>query len=305
MVTAETPRFRYSLAACARWEDDDIVEWIEYHKLIGIDHIYLYCNDDTPETLLKRVLPYLARQDPFVTFVHWTETGAQLPMYKDYLDNYKGETEWCCFLDIDEFIVLKQYDNIASFMTRFDRSVDCVYFNWILFGNNGRKQRDGSFTLSALTRRSKRIDIHTKSFFRTAKVTAESAMEGARRTGLAFTHFWNNYYAEGAFNICNVLGEDMRDYTEQFPQNALNIVTAEGWPERIVQTGYVAHFQFKSEQDFIRRVERGGFAAQQLWKDLYDRGEAPAYLNMINEVEDTYLADLWTQHLAKKLRIGP
>jgi len=33
------PKHKFSLVACARWEEKDILEWIDYHRLIGVDHI--------------------------------------------------------------------------------------------------------------------------------------------------------------------------------------------------------------------------------------------------------------------------
>ena len=305
MQQKQERRYQFVLTACARWEDEEIVEWIEFHKAIGIEHIYLYCNDDHYRPLFKRVLPYVTGPTPFLTFIFWESLGDQLGMYADYLRNYKDETEWCCFLDIDEFLVLKGQDNVKEFMARFNDDVSCVYFNWILYGNCGKTERDGDFVLSSLFKRSGRIDVHTKAFFRTAAVSASSALDGAHRTGLAFTHFWNDYYPDGQFQIRNVLGENMADYTKDFPKHAGNFVSDEARAARIRDTGYVAHFQFKSERDFIRRVERGGFAQQEIWKALYERGDAATYLTMINEMEDQYLALLWNRILDACIRIGP
>ena len=35
------PKHKFSLVACARWEDEHILEWLDYHKAIGFDHVYL------------------------------------------------------------------------------------------------------------------------------------------------------------------------------------------------------------------------------------------------------------------------
>jgi hypothetical protein len=98
-------KYKYSLVACARWEEEDIVEWVEYHRQIGFDHVYVYSNDDDPTALFKRLMPYLFSEIPYVTFMYWPQVGDQPGMYLHFLKNFKQETEWFCFLDIDEFFV--------------------------------------------------------------------------------------------------------------------------------------------------------------------------------------------------------
>ena len=49
---------KYYISICAIFKNEghNLKEWIEYHKLIGIDHIYLYNNfsdDNYHETLLQ------------------------------------------------------------------------------------------------------------------------------------------------------------------------------------------------------------------------------------------------------------
>ena len=51
----------------------DIVEWLLYHRTIGFDHVYLYCNDDTPIALHNTVKRFTLGSNPFVTF-HWHKT---------------------------------------------------------------------------------------------------------------------------------------------------------------------------------------------------------------------------------------
>ncbi len=53
------PKYKFSIAACARWETKNISEWIAYHRAIGFEHIYLYCNDNDPAELYECLLPLL------------------------------------------------------------------------------------------------------------------------------------------------------------------------------------------------------------------------------------------------------
>ena len=61
---------RYQLSICAFFKNEAryLKEWIEYHRLIGVDHFYLYNNGSTDD--FKRVLnPYVRKG--VVTLVNW------------------------------------------------------------------------------------------------------------------------------------------------------------------------------------------------------------------------------------------
>lgn len=64
-------------------------------------------------------------------------------------------------------------------------------------------------------------------------------------------------------------------------------------PGALLETGYVAHFRFKSEQDFLRRAARGGLPDSRRWQAMYEAGEHRAILERANKVYDTYLAEFW------------
>jgi hypothetical protein len=102
--------------ACARWETPYIVEWLLYHRAIGFDHVYLFCNDDDPTELYSQVLPLIQSADPFVTFRHFPFQGQQFQMYMTGLRQWKDKTEWLMFLDIDEFLCIRGSNDIKFFV---------------------------------------------------------------------------------------------------------------------------------------------------------------------------------------------
>jgi hypothetical protein len=76
-------RYKYSLVATARWEENDIVEWIQYHKSVGFDHIYIYSNDDDPYPTYRVIESYIYGPNPFVTFRHYPKRGSTKPQQAD------------------------------------------------------------------------------------------------------------------------------------------------------------------------------------------------------------------------------
>lgn len=113
------PKHKYNLSVCALFKNEskNIREWIEYHRLIGVDHFYLYENGAT-DGYMKVLRPYI--QKKIVTLVSWPEyfnkqeeensfkwsLSTQIPAYENViLLHAKEETKWLMFLDVDEFIL--------------------------------------------------------------------------------------------------------------------------------------------------------------------------------------------------------
>ena len=292
-------RHKFVLMASARWESEDILEWAAYHRAIGFDHIYLYGNDDDPWLLQKRLLPYLDGPRPFITYTHWPAVGEQFEMFAHFLRNHSEDAEWAMVLDIDEFVVLRDVDDIGTFMQAFERSTDCVYFNWVCFGHNGFLKRDAQGILATRTRRAASVDVHTKMLWRTGKVTEALARDRLARVGLGWQHFWNGC-GKADFRMCDVLHRDVSTYTDDWPHQAAR--TVQPVSDAMIRTAFVAHFMMKSEEDFVRRSERslaGDYAGQAGWRELAIDGRHREVLRHWNAVEDFYLRHFWMR------RFGP
>lgn len=297
-IAHTTPyRHKFSLVACARWEENEIVEWIEYHRAIGIDHFYIYSNDDTPTALFKVLAPYIFMDAPIVTYRHWPFAGQQPQIYFHFLETFLSETEWFCFLDIDEFMVFKNTDSISTFMSRFEKTHDAVYLNWLLYGNNHLLERDGDSVLFAYTRRSSKIDHHTKVITRAAAIDAAHIKHRYLAGTIGFWHFWNDY-GLNINRITDAVGGSVENYTREFPKFAIEHIRRPGVSDSLINTAYVAHFQFKSERDFVRRAERGGFPAASNWQQIYEDGSYKTILNTMSQIEDLYLATFWARRCA-------
>jgi hypothetical protein len=294
-------RYKYSIVACARWEERDILEWVEYHRGIGFDHIYLYSNDDDPMQTFRVLIPYLFGPRPFVTFKHFPKRNPSRPQQQDiylsFLRNHKHETEWFSFIDIDEFFVFKNVNNVKQFMKPFENGYDSVYFNWLIFGNNGKLERDGDSILLSYTKRCKNIDFHTKAITRSAKIPEDVIRIKYSKGARGFWHFWNDYDLTD-FRITNVLSDNIDQYTEDFPKWAHDYVHRPGVSAAMIRKAYIAHFQIKSEEDYMRRVRRGGTSVLPYWQKTFESGNYKRQLVARNEVWDAYLARYWLRRAA-------
>lgn len=132
---------KYKVSICAIFKNEApyLKEWIEYHKIVGIDHFYLYNNnsEDNYKDVLK---PYI--KAGIVTLIQWSQNQAQMQAYHDGIEKFKDETEWLTFIDIDEFIVPNLNDTIYSFLKPFQKNRPVVIVYWKMFGTAGKISRN-------------------------------------------------------------------------------------------------------------------------------------------------------------------
>ncbi len=289
-------KYKFSIAACARWESKNILEWVAYHRSIGFDHIYLYCNDDDPTELYECLMPILTEKDPYITFVHYPFQGFQEMMYKHYLKNYSHEAEWLMFLDIDEFLALKGKDSIHSFMKGYEEICDALYFNWIFFGNSGFVDRPEGSVLLQYIKRDAILNHHTKVITRRSSLQIAAIIAEQNRP---FWHGWGHALGSN-FRQINVIGDSMSGYYDDFPNKAREYLDYGDRQARIIEIGAVYHYAFRSEKDIARRLERGiagDFHGQLAFKKVEDEGYLKAFLENFSQVEDVYLRDYWRRQL--------
>lgn len=285
---------QFCLVVCARWETACIVEWLLYHRSIGFDHVYLYCNDDDPRELHERVLPFSTGPSPFVTFLHYPVQGEQRSMYRHFLKNHRHAAEWIMFLDVDEFLCLRGVDNITHFTAALPNEWDAVYFNWLYFGTSGFIERPEGSVLLQYTRREKAVNPYTKILIRSARIPSSDF-------STAIWHDWHEALGPGLRGF-NVLGHPMHGYYDNFPDDAWRYLYSDDVMRKIIDMGQVFHFAMKSERDHLLRMERGmggDFHRQGAWNELYRAGKLEAFLELTNAVEDTYLRDYWSRYLAR------
>ena len=97
-------------------ENKYIKEFVEYYKNYGIDKIILYDNNDVDGERFEVIINDYIKQG-FVEIKNWR--GMEKVQFKImnncYQNNYQ-KFDWLIFYDIDEFIYLKNYNNIKIFL---------------------------------------------------------------------------------------------------------------------------------------------------------------------------------------------
>lgn len=281
------------IVACARNENENINEWIEYNKYIGVDGIYLYCNDDNPAAMIKHILPYMQGPDPFVKLIHFKGEGEQKLMYKHFINHYLKPDSWVGFIDIDEFVTLKCNLSLKDFLNKFS-SVDAVHFCWVNFGPDNNDYNPTFSTLRSLTKRNRYPNAHGKVFINSNIIDKIWMNEGY---GTFFHGFGDGGlgrkhkpFNEKVACISNVWGEDFYDkYENDFSEYAIKN------ERNIFETAYISHYQMRSFEHLFHRAQRkmqGDFADQSRWRDMIVNNTFWTMIAPDNAVEDTFLKDL-------------
>jgi hypothetical protein len=153
------------VCAIMKHEDDYVVEWLHWYKCIGVNHIFLYDNNNDNK---DRQTYYNALFPGFVTVINWPGNAQQIPAYAHCLNTVKQirKYEWIAYFDLDEFLVLKQHDNILSFLSKFPPNVASVQISWLMFGSGGLVSKSMEPVLQRFTSCEPAVNQHVKTITR-------------------------------------------------------------------------------------------------------------------------------------------
>jgi hypothetical protein len=147
------PVYGLSIAAAIKNEGDSILEWIAYHRILGVEHFYLYLNDcnDNTEAEIKR----FSEQERLTIHYVPGELG-QARAYGHFIYHYKYASEWCAFIDADEYLVPLRHGDLRDFVSDklFERASG-IAVHWLNFGSNGHEVKPSVPTIAAFTSRAR------------------------------------------------------------------------------------------------------------------------------------------------------
>jgi hypothetical protein len=130
-----------ALSSMCKENIDDIIEWLEYHKAIGIDKFILYNNDSNQD--LANLLPQHLKDTCLVIDWFYDFDGRQIVAQQHCIKKFSN-FKWIGFIDIDEYIVLLDEDiNIKSYIKDYE-AFGGICLHWLLFGSNGHTNRQTS-----------------------------------------------------------------------------------------------------------------------------------------------------------------
>lgn len=232
-----------ALVCIAKNEDLTIREWFEYHKKIGFTSIYIYQNDWACQI-----------EDEILHKKKIIGKHKQIEAYNNWISTKKNDYDFVCFIDCDEFIVLKKHANIRDFLLDY-ANPNGVAMNWVMFGSGGQTEcgENRDSLLKRFLRRSSKVNQHIKSILATNNLHAMASPHHSTK----FTYDTNWKKVQGPFN-----------------------------PNGPTDTIQLNHYYFKSLEEWKKRLERG--QADHTTRRL---GDWTASMSRDAEVNDTMARD--------------
>lgn len=253
-------KYKLCIMAIFKNEEEYLEEWLQHHINQGINHFYLYCNDEN----IKKY-NFLEKYKDKITLIPWTNKinkGSQTIQRQAYthcVQTHNEEYDYIMMLDIDEFLVhLEKDKKIIDFMDSLDyENTKAIKVQRYDFGSNGHiKKPEG-----------KVIDNYTKheNICSSYKTIANSQ----------YVDITKNFYGVHDFNFINKEGKIYNDYFSYkytgFPNSCKEEIINE---IPIV----INHYYTKSYDEYMKRCklwENGGINTVGYRKDcetlFYDR----------------------------------
>ena len=173
--------FYLTVGAIFRNENSWLDEWIRYHRAVGVERFYLYC-DEVDSRVSDRILrPYEEKQ--IVELVHvrdmeHLDQKATVWRHKDIvcdvLKKTRSLSQWLALVDLDEFILPRRCDDLRELLENYE-SESALAVNWNIFGTGGYVKRPPTQINHLLHRAKGDFSSHhfVKSIVRPEKVQME------------------------------------------------------------------------------------------------------------------------------------
>jgi glycosyl transferase family 92 len=165
---------RVYLAACAIYKDEApyLREWIEFHRLHGVERFFLYDNGST-DAHLEALAPYLDSE--VVVMYDWPPVPGQLLAYEHCLHRHGAESRWIAFIDLDEYLFSPTGRPLPEVLGEYERSPGVAVYR-ATYGTSGHETRPEGLVVESYVMRAADDYIHNR--------TVKSVVDPARATVL-------------------------------------------------------------------------------------------------------------------------
>jgi hypothetical protein len=231
------------VAAIIKNEMDALLEWIAYHRVVGVSGFIIADNGSNDGS--RAFLDGLEKLG-IVTVLDFPDVEGQkpqLPAYERILRSCSEDIDLLAFIDADEFLVpLDSEQNLATNLNEWfsDPSVSAVALNWANFGSNGELFAEEGLVTERFTQRAPQQFNANKNFKSIVRPKCAN-------------HFNNPHHADLRYGrYIDTLGNDLVSHPKH----------GNGVSEEVIWNGVrVNHYVVKSLEEFLLGKHLRGSAA--------------------------------------------
>lgn len=212
-------------------------EFVEFYKKLEVDKIFIYDNNDLLGEKFEEVInEYI--ESGFVEILNWRGKKKQIfNIMNDCYNNNNKKYDWLIFYEFDEYIFLKNYTSIKSYLNdiRFSKCKK-IYLNWIFHTDNNLLKYDNRSLFERFPEREKKA--------RNKKGGGVSSIKSIIRGKLKNLRVDCIHRLSLKLKGCNGYGNKTK---------LIGIETNNSDFENY----YIDHFYCKSTEEFIEKVNKG------------------------------------------------
>ena len=161
--TSALTAYELCVGAVFRNEGPFLKEWIEYHRMVGVEHFWLY-NDESTDNSMAILEPYIqmgivdVEDHPSLRSSSMDSLSLreafisnQIEIYRKVIQQAKNQTRWLALIDCDEFLLPKKNKTVPDCLHQYFSQAAGVYVCWKHFGTGGVTLKNGDSLLKKLT----------------------------------------------------------------------------------------------------------------------------------------------------------
>lgn len=160
-----------AIVAIFKNEDPYLLEWIEFHRLMGVSHFFLYDNG-LEKSSAELLSPYektgIVTRIPFPNLPGLKDShnklytlNVQQLAYGDCLLRFRQHYQYLIMLDLDEFIypVSEKHDSLVTALKELNSSeIKGIEVNWTNFGSSGHEKKPPGLVIENYVKRIREIE---------------------------------------------------------------------------------------------------------------------------------------------------
>lgn len=142
-------------------DEDNIIEWINYHKLLGFSKIYIY--DHMSINPIQNILDENKIDEIMIERIDTENIWKCGLMDKSFKYAKDNMYDWMLYLDADEYLILPNDKNLTKFLEKYT-DYQQIGINWLMFGSNYHDKKPQGGLLENYTKCDNNFHTNIKAF---------------------------------------------------------------------------------------------------------------------------------------------